>query len=343
MKGCKKTKVLIVDDSLFMIQKIKGLLGSISSDIEFYTTIYPLEGITLFKEHEPEIVLLDANMPDMNGFALCSILRKMKDGHKAKMYMVTANAMEEHIEQAFHVGFDYYFMKPIKESLFLGIFKNYFESKNVSSDLYLELCQARNKQEEMLPKKIEMPAFTVDYIFSPYGEVSGDFVDFWLSQDKNRIQGFLFDVAGHEIASAMQVFEIRVLFKQGFGLGLKVNEVLSYVNRELFKVRDEPEVVAGLAFELDFRTMMLDFVSAGIPKFFLFEKKKIEPMDMVGSLLGFKENACYVKKSICVKSVSEIIFSSDGFSELLSGHVMKREKHDDVSAVMIRLVNQEIK
>jgi PAS domain S-box-containing protein len=78
-------------------------------------------GIDLAEVHHPACILLDINMPDMNGF---EVLRRIKGsdwGLDIPVIAISANAMDESIQRGKDAGFDGYIIKPINIADFLRV------------------------------------------------------------------------------------------------------------------------------------------------------------------------------------------------------------------------------
>jgi sigma-B regulation protein RsbU (phosphoserine phosphatase) len=288
------------------------------------------------------MVLIDANMPEMNGFVVCSLMRDL--GGKSEqipIYMISADDNRNFVQKSYEVGFDRCFHKPIDPIHFIGYIRKVFERKNIMSEMFAAIEKARKDQEKMLPKPIVRENFLVEHLYCPYKKLSGDFVDYWLANNEMGLCGYIFDVAGHDIASAMQVNEFRTLFRHGFNTCEEVDQVMNYVNKEMIDLHeqlDDPLLVAAVAFQFNFLTKQMSFCSAAIPCFFIVHDGKYNEIPMSGPLLGYKKTATFTKKNLRFDNMDEVIFSSDGFAELLSKNsVLKDEKHDDASAIMICL------
>ena len=102
-------KLLIVDDEA----EICEFLKSFFEDRDFKVAVAndgakALEQVALF---QPEVVLLDIQMPGMDGL---QTLKKIKEMHpRVKVIMVTAVETQEKIEEAMRLGADNYITKPL--------------------------------------------------------------------------------------------------------------------------------------------------------------------------------------------------------------------------------------
>lgn len=105
-------RVLIVDDEAFARQRLRRLLGE-QPDIEVVgEASNGREAVTLITTHDPDVVLLDVQMPRVDGFA---VLRAL-DGPAPLVIFVTA--FDEHAVAAFNVHAFDYILKPVDPARF---------------------------------------------------------------------------------------------------------------------------------------------------------------------------------------------------------------------------------
>ncbi|MCJ8268511.1 MAG: response regulator, partial [Psychrosphaera sp.] len=72
-----------------------------------------VEAVEAFKKHRPDIVLLDVDMPQMDGFTACELMRSQFPELTVPIVMVTGMDDVESIEKAYAVGADDFIVKPI--------------------------------------------------------------------------------------------------------------------------------------------------------------------------------------------------------------------------------------
>lgn len=72
----------------------------------------------------PNVILLDVNMPEIDGYELCSIIRRDYQHIRCPILFVTTNRTREDLQTAKQVGGDYFVVKPFtQETLLTGIKK----------------------------------------------------------------------------------------------------------------------------------------------------------------------------------------------------------------------------
>jgi len=70
-------RVLIVDDDRFIIRVLKMKLEQ--EGFQVFTAYNGYEGLEQIKEHGPQVVITDLNMPKMGGWELCSKIKELPD------------------------------------------------------------------------------------------------------------------------------------------------------------------------------------------------------------------------------------------------------------------------
>lgn len=119
----EETKVLIVDDSTTVRQVTSRFLKR--NAFKTLTAIDGLDALQIMDHELPDIVLLDIEMPRMDGF---QVVEKMKQSDKLKnipIIMITSRSGEKHRFRAMQAGADAYLNKPYLEEDLLNLLKKY--------------------------------------------------------------------------------------------------------------------------------------------------------------------------------------------------------------------------
>lgn len=88
-------------------------------------------GIKMAREERPDLVLLDINMPLMDGFEMISGLRSIPECAGLKVIAVTSMAMKGDREKALAAGFDGYITKPIDTRAFPSLVQGFLKGGQV--------------------------------------------------------------------------------------------------------------------------------------------------------------------------------------------------------------------
>ena len=78
-----------------------------------------MRGITLARIHQPEVILMDINLPGISGIQALKILREDPVTAHIPVLAISANAMPRDIEKGLEAGFCRYLTKPIKVNEFM--------------------------------------------------------------------------------------------------------------------------------------------------------------------------------------------------------------------------------
>ena len=104
-------RALIVDDSKTM----RVILGRILRELEFEVQEASdgREALALLAtKSQPDVALVDWNMPEMNGFELVQAVRANRAFDNIRLMMVTTETERAHVAKALEAGADEYVMKP---------------------------------------------------------------------------------------------------------------------------------------------------------------------------------------------------------------------------------------
>lgn len=121
----KQLKLLYIEDNPTNLKLVKMLLGKSRPDLELIFAPSSQLGLELAFSHQPNLVLLDINLPDLNGYDILEQLRKNPLTENIAIIAMTANATKSDIEKGLKVGFNAYLTKPLDISLFHKIINQY--------------------------------------------------------------------------------------------------------------------------------------------------------------------------------------------------------------------------
>jgi len=315
---------------------LQTAIGTAYTPVSCFYNNNAIDGLMAYKKYRPFLTLIDAALPQLNGCSLTAILKGMPAIPNGAIYVIGNSFMD-------NVKADAYISRPINKNQFIAQIRDYIEQYQMKIEHSSEIERAKIKQEAILPADINAKNFHVDYIYSPFSGLSGDCLDYWYTNTKQGLYGFIFDCAGHDICSFLQVYEIRALIKSGFKLyqfgKSDLAGILEYANSEIFALHtEEVTAVAAVVFYLDFAQQSLHYCSAGVPSFFVRKtgEQDVHEVKMQNYLLGYEPDIKFDEKVLKLDGIDRIVFSSDGFSELLFLN-QKNAKHDDVSAIIIEL------
>lgn len=108
-------EVLVVDDSAVIRKVASRILENLN--LRVVDAKDGRAGLSLCEERMPDAILVDANMPEMDGFEFLSALRKLPNGRKPKVLFCTSEFELGHIARAMHAGADNFLVKPFDRKI----------------------------------------------------------------------------------------------------------------------------------------------------------------------------------------------------------------------------------
>jgi CheY-like chemotaxis protein len=92
------------------------------------------DAVRMVKESDYDLVLMDIQMPVMNGLEATKIIRKSKR-NKITIVGLSANAFQEDVDQAMDTGMDSYLTKPLKINEITSIIRSCSEKNNIKKEV----------------------------------------------------------------------------------------------------------------------------------------------------------------------------------------------------------------
>ncbi len=138
----KKQKILIVDDEAINIRLLIEALSDIPN-YQIIATKDPYDGLKKAKDanNRPDIILLDIQMPELNGYEFCSEIKKNKDTEEIPIIFITA--MQDAESEAFGLeqGAVDYITKPFTPQVVKARVKSQLDLKNFRDQLNSKVIQ----------------------------------------------------------------------------------------------------------------------------------------------------------------------------------------------------------
>ena len=110
MKTC-----LVVDDSSVIRKVARRILEGL--EFQIVEAEDGVQALEVCRAQMPDAVLLDWNMPKMDGYEFLRVLRRLPDGDRPKVVFCTTENDVAHIARALHAGANEYIMKPFDKEI----------------------------------------------------------------------------------------------------------------------------------------------------------------------------------------------------------------------------------
>ena len=106
----KQKSILIVDNNPDDVEAIQNI---VSPNFQYRIALYGHDALNLAKKYRPQAIVLAMNLPDMDGLALCQLLRQVPGLKKAKIVVITSKSSIDEQMKTIECGADDYLPKPI--------------------------------------------------------------------------------------------------------------------------------------------------------------------------------------------------------------------------------------
>ncbi len=113
-KTLQKMRILYAEDEAEIRESVTRFLSRYFAEV--YSAADGVEAYELYKRHRPDAVLLDLQMPKMNGLELAKAIRQ--EGHYCAIVMLTAHTEVETLLQATELRLSKYLVKPVSPKAF---------------------------------------------------------------------------------------------------------------------------------------------------------------------------------------------------------------------------------
>lgn len=107
-----KAKILLIDDHKTVLKLLQAILR-----IKGYELCYAengKQGIAMARQEQPDLILLDVMMPDLDGFKVCQYLKGQDETREIPVVFLTARGAEEDFDTGRRAGADGFMTKPFQ-------------------------------------------------------------------------------------------------------------------------------------------------------------------------------------------------------------------------------------
>jgi two-component system cell cycle response regulator DivK len=106
-----KATILYVEDNPDNRMLVRRIL--LSEDYAMLEAVNAFDALNILKANRPDLILMDINMPDMDGYTLTAKIRAMPGFERIPILALTANVMRGDKEKTLEAGCDGYIQKPL--------------------------------------------------------------------------------------------------------------------------------------------------------------------------------------------------------------------------------------
>jgi serine phosphatase RsbU (regulator of sigma subunit) len=326
-----KAKILVVDDKEANVRLLEGMLR-VAGYTSVTSTFDPHQVCELYRQHRYSLILLDLQMPGLDGFQVMEGLKEIEgDGY---LPVIVITAQPGHKLRALEAGAKDFVSKPfdlaelrarvhnILEVRLLHLeTKRYIRELEASREVIRqktlqEFALAQETQESLLPRVVpQFENFHIDTYYSPTRFVGGDCYDFQLL-NSGEWAGVLADVSGKGISAALLSSMVLGALSIEFRSGTSPQDILNRMNLVLCEKSLPFQFVTLFLFVLNPEGAG-QFISAGHDPVYLFrsETAKVEKLLANHFFLGMFDFATYECRPLQLAKGDILVVYSDGLTD----------------------------
>src|SRR5438874_3286305 len=224
-----RAQILVVDDDAVSRKILAQLLASAGHQCRECED--GTEALELIRAQQPSLLLLDFDMPGLNGTEVLKSLRSDRDPLVAQIpaIMLTGHGGEESEVRCLQAGADDFVTKPINPAVLrarietqlrLRSMRRQLEQQNAELEawrrnLERDLEAARLTQQSLIPQKPPgISGWEIAACYRPVIQVGGDIYG-WLPLKKRRMLFWIADATGHGASAALMTTLAKLLFHHG--------------------------------------------------------------------------------------------------------------------------------
>jgi len=339
--------ILVVDDKETNVRLIEGMLR-VAGYASIESTTNPNEVCELHRKNRYDLILLDLQMPGMDGFQVMEGLKEIEEEGYLPVLVITAQP--DHKLRALQAGAKDFVSKPFELAELQARVHNilevrllHLESKKYSKVLEetvreleasrevirlksleerrkseQELALAQETQKSLLPRFLpQFENFRIHAFNNPTRYVGGDFYDF-LQLSSGEWVGVLADVSGKGMSAALLGSMVLGALSMEFRSRAQPQEVLNRVNQLLCEKSLPFQFVTLFLFLLNPQGTG-QFINAGHNPAYLFRSATgtIEELlsDADSYVLGLFDFASYQSRSLHLYQGDILVVYSDGLTD----------------------------
>jgi len=311
-------KILIVDDDFTSSLILEAMLET--DGFRVVRASGGVEGRSLAKKEKPDLVLMDVNMPDENGFEACEKLKC--DSELPDIPVIFITSMQDVASKltGFEVGGVDYITKPYEQAevtarirLHLRLRRAYESVINTYSTKVAQLASA---QKAIMPTPEDVPSARFSVVYRPLHEVGGDFYD--VVRVGEDIHDFVAaDIGGHNLGTSLATAGLKALLHQDMGLIYTPAEVVKMLNDVIRPILMEEQYLTLAYIRLNRSNNTITMVNAGHPPAIVIDNNgNLRELAAGGDMLGAFEHAHVRSEKISVSKGDRFFIYTDGAIEM---------------------------
>jgi DNA-binding response OmpR family regulator len=318
-----KPYILVVDDEPINRFVVEDL---IEDRYELKLLEHGQDCLDSVNERHPDLILLDVNMPVMNGFDVCRRLKERPRTVDIPIIFLTAKISIEDERVGLELGAVDYITKPFTESILLARIKTHLslhQTQKLLEQSYAKLKKERDYIEYIMLSMRDDYRFVDEQLktlIAPVEKSNGDLILSASAKIGHR-HILLGDFTGHGLSAAVAGPLVSSLFYSQAEQGIALKETAARINHELYQKLPPEIFMAAILIDWDLEQNQLQVWNCGMPSLLQYRNNHyLQSYKSSGLALGVVE--CFyggTKPQLIEASAGDVFFGySDGVLDVQS-------------------------
>ncbi len=320
----RPSRILVVDDEPGMLRAVERVLGRTHHVISSQSSAH---AVAMAAEFDPELVILDVRMPELDGFELMARLKSELPDLDIILMTGSIDDLDQKLIRAIRGRAFYFIQKPFDREVLLTLVERCVElrwrreeNRRHLQRLERELAEARAFQQGLLPaREVTHDGLAICCRYVSCSELGGDLYDY--ASTPGRTALLVADVSGHGVSAAMLTGVVKSAFRSSDADGYEPAAVVQRLSNSLAAFGNE-RFVTLFAAVLVADTGRLQYVNAGHPPGLLWKADgQVEWLASTGPLVSPAlpvRHARWEQASVEIAEGDQLLLYTDGVPEAMA-------------------------
>ncbi len=320
-----KPMVMIVDRDDETVRKLVSALAS--AGIDSVSTERGADPIQFGREVQPNLVLLDAEMAQANGYQLCHEMHLGADSWRAPVLLMSRYGELPNDISSLECGAIDYLNKPVCLREAVARVRTHLRLQYTLEKLgemhAADLRPLEAAQQSCMPQASEIPEARFHVALRQAQSAGGDFYDV-IDRGDQQFDYIVADASGHDLSSSYWTMALKTLLFEYSNLQFFPADSLYLINRALRRILPDGVFFTLVYASINRKSGRVSLLNAGHPPAILVPSERTgQAIEQASDVLGCFEDASFARIELQVDPGDRIFLYSDGLADSATRQGMK--------------------
>lgn len=318
-----RSRVLVVEDEIMTSRMVQVILEQNGFTVSCVFSVK--EAMEELHLQKPELILMDVELPDGNGFEVCEYLQKEQGLSRIPVLFMSSHEEVDTKIRGFEVGGVDYITKPVAGAELIARVRTHLRLRRAYESL-AELQAERvqrlaGAQESMMPNPEDLPEARFAIHLGQVLDAGGDFYDV-VPVGEGIVDYIVADASGHDLAASFWTATLKTMVSQNARPENRPRDIVHSINNVLRRILPEGVFFTLIYVRVNRKKNRVILVNAAHPPAVVIPADGSSPwtLDQSGDIVGMFEDAIYASQELELQTGDRLLLYSDGLIELTGHH-----------------------